>query len=80
MSTDLPTVAAIRGELLPLGHAALKRLASLSGVPFGTLWKIRDGTTKNPGVETVGMFLPHVECAKGEAGAGAPTTLTPGEA
>lgn len=64
MSTDIPSVAAIRLELQRLGHAATQRLARLSGVPFSTIWKIRDGTTKNPGIETVSQFVRHLDAAK----------------
>lgn len=64
MNTDIPTVDEIRDALKPFTHAPMQRLAKLSGVPFTTLWKIKDGTTKNPGVATVRQFLPHVSAAK----------------
>ncbi|WP_137860780.1 hypothetical protein [Variovorax sp. 3P27G3] len=61
MSSDIPSVANIRLALQGLSHAATQRLSKLSGVPFTTIWKIRDGTTKNPGIETVGQFVPYLE-------------------
>ena len=66
MSTPIPSVADIQAQLAPLSHAALQRLAKASGVPFTTIWKIRDGTTKNPGLDTVGQFLPHIPAVKEE--------------
>lgn len=60
MNASVPTAAAVRQELLVLSHAQLQRLARLSSVPFTTLWKIRDGTTKNPGIETVRLFMAHM--------------------
>ena len=61
MSADLPTAASIRAALETLTYAQGQRLSLASGVPFTTIWKIRDGITKNPGIETVRMFLPHLE-------------------
>lgn len=60
MISVVPTAAAIRQELVALSHAELQHLARLSTVPFTTLWKIRDGTTRNPGIETVRLFVPHL--------------------
>ena len=60
MNTELPSIGEIQALLRPLHHRAMQLLARLSGVPFPTLWKIKDGTTRNPGVETVRRFLPHV--------------------
>jgi hypothetical protein len=64
MITALPSVAEVRAKLEVLSHASMQRLAKLSGVPFTTIWKIRDGTTRNPGIETVGQFLPHLAAAE----------------
>ena len=66
MSTDIPSVATIRLALRGLNHAATQRLSQLSGVPFTTIWKIRDGTTKNPGIETVGQFVRHIASVRSE--------------
>lgn len=67
MTNEIPAAAAIREQLMPLRHGALQRLAKLSGVPATTLAKIRDGETKNPGIDTVRMFVPHI--AQARAGA-----------
>ena len=56
MNTNLPPVAKVRAFLEQLGHAQVQQLSTSSGVPFTTLWKIRDGTTTNPGIETVRKF------------------------
>lgn len=68
METAIPSAEEIRDRLRPMRHGALQRLAKLSGVPFNTLTKIRDGVTKNPGIETVRAFLPHVDAAIGDPG------------
>lgn len=58
---NIPSAAEIRTLLASLGHAQIQRLATDSGVPFTTLWKVRDGTTDNPRIETVRAFLPHAK-------------------
>jgi len=56
-----------------LTHAQMQRLAIASGVPFTTLWKVRSGTTTNPGIETVGKFLPYIDdVLRGSDGVAAP--------
>ena len=60
MVKQIPSASDVRQALGPLTHAQLTRLADLSQVPFGTLWKVRNGVTKNPGIDTVRKFLPHV--------------------
>ncbi len=57
MSTTLPSVQDIRCRLESLTRTKLQALSEASGVPFTTLWKIRVGETKNPGIETVRMFF-----------------------
>lgn len=62
-----------------LSHSEVRALSSRAGVPFTTIWKIRDGTTTNPGIETVRLFyhligtLPdagiHAEAVAGTTGA-----------
>ena len=65
MNTDIPSALRVREWLQPLAKPQLQRLADLSGVPFGTLWKIRSGDTKDPRIETVRQIAPHVsEAAK----------------
>lgn len=58
MDMSLPSVDLVRAQLRMLSYAGVKQLANRSGVPFTTLWKIRDGTTANPGIETVRQFWP----------------------
>ena len=58
MNIYFPPIAEVRTFLEALGHAQVQELSANSGVPFTTLWKIRDGTTTNPGIETVRKFYP----------------------
>ena len=58
MNMNLPPAAEVRALLERLTHAQVQQLSTDSGVPFTTLWKIRDGTTTNPGIETVRKFWP----------------------
>ena len=58
MTITIPPLAMIRARLATMNQAQLKRLAKDSGIPFGTLMKIRYGITKNPGIETVRAFYP----------------------
>lgn len=64
MNINLPQVAEVRSFLEGLGHAQVQQLSTDTGVPFTTLWKIRDGTTVNPGIETVRKFYPAVAQTK----------------
>lgn len=61
---SLPSVDLVRDRLRQLTHAGIKNLAAKSGVPFTTLWKIRDGTTTNPGIDTVRRFWPELAESK----------------
>ena len=60
MLKQIPSAADVRQVLDPLTHTQLAKLSDLSQVPFGTLWKVRSGVTKNPGIDTVRKFLPHI--------------------
>jgi predicted transcriptional regulator len=51
---------AIQVRLKGLKGFEIDALASVSGVPTSTLWKIRNGVTPNPGFETVRKFYPHL--------------------
>ena len=55
---NIPTSDDLQHLLHPFHHKQLQVLASTSGVPFTTLWKIRVGEVKNPGIDTVRKFLP----------------------
>lgn len=58
MAITIPPLALIRTRLEAMSQTQIKSLAKDSGVPFGTLMKIRHGVTKNPGIETVRKFYP----------------------
>ena len=58
MLKKIPSASAVQCALSTLSHAQLAKLADMSEVPFGTLWKVRSGVTKNPGIDTVRKFLP----------------------
>ncbi len=62
MNTEIPSVDLVRTQLQNLPDNGLKTIASQSGVPFTTLWKIRAGETANPGIETVRKFYPFLPC------------------
>ncbi|BBL25376.1 hypothetical protein [Comamonas terrigena] len=53
MPTEIPSTEQVRALLLKFRQVQLKSIEGQSGVPFSTLVKIRQGTTKNPGIETV---------------------------
>jgi predicted transcriptional regulator len=57
----------VRAVLAELTTRQRGRLAKLSGVPLFTIDKIRRGETRNPGLETVRKFLPHIRTIKREA-------------
>lgn len=60
MSMQIPPVSAVKRALEALSHAGVQELSRASDVPFTTIWKIRDGTTGNPGMETVRKFWVHM--------------------
>lgn len=64
MSLDFPPMTLVRGRLKELKGQQVVELAEVSGVPFATLMKIRQGTTGNPGIETVRAFWPLIEIVK----------------
>lgn len=61
MDTNIPSAEAVRAALAPLTLKQIDRLAELSTVPASTIAKIKYGATANPGIETVGMFMPHID-------------------
>jgi predicted transcriptional regulator len=66
MNPICPSTEDVRARLLALKDGEIERIAGDSGVPASTLWKIRIGATKNPGVETVRKFfhlLPTAPCS-----------------
>ena len=56
----LPDIASIRRRLGALTQKQTRELARASSVPFGTLQKLRLGTTSNPRIETLRLLLPHL--------------------
>ena len=60
MDSNIPTAAEVMAALAPLSDAQLNELARISGVSYHTLLKIRNGTTKDPRIDTVEPFWPHV--------------------
>lgn len=65
MSMQIPPVSAVKEALEKLSHAGVQELSRVSDVPFTTIWKIRDGTTGNPGMETVRKFWAHIHTVGG---------------
>lgn len=63
MNSVIPSAEAVRAALAPLSLKQLEKLAELSGVPFTTIYKVKRGETKNPGIETLRQFMPHVQDA-----------------
>lgn len=62
MYSEIPSAADVQSRLKQLKVVELEALAVKTGVPEGTLWKIRTGTTANPGLETVRKFFHLLPC------------------
>jgi hypothetical protein len=60
MDQPIPSAEDIRAALAPLSMKQLDALERLSGVPATTIYKIKRGETVNPGIETLGKFMPFV--------------------
>lgn len=69
MKSNIPAPDQVRLALEALTHAQLMELAALSGVAFNTLWNVRSGTTKNPGLKAVHQFFPLIGVVKPTASA-----------
>ena len=54
--TDFQTV---KIRLAQMELSALRQTAATIDVPFGTLYKIREGITKNPRIKTVEKIAKH---------------------
>jgi hypothetical protein len=74
MTIVLPTMQEVRAALAPLTMRQIDRLEALSGVPAPTIYKIKLGTTENPGVDTLRRFMPHVSVVLNEQAAPASDT------
>jgi predicted transcriptional regulator len=64
-SKRIPSISDVQAALSHLNTGQLTRLSELSGVPFTTIYKIKRGEVRNPGIGTVRKFAPHIEAAKG---------------
>jgi hypothetical protein len=64
MDTNIPSAEQVRAALGNFSMAQVHVLSRLSGVPWTTLRKIRDGETPNPRLETVRQFLPHMTAVR----------------
>lgn len=71
MNFNLPSMQDVRRVLSPLTLRQIDVLSDLSSVPPTTIYKIKNGLTKNPGVITLKKLLPHVATAMADSG-GAP--------
>ncbi len=60
MKPNIPSAAQVREALAPLSLKQVDALSRLSGIPATTIYKIQRGETKNPGIETLRGFLPHI--------------------
>ena len=65
MDITIPSIEQVRTALAPLTLKQIDKLASLSGVPATTIYKIKRGETENPGIETVRRMTPHISEAAG---------------
>lgn len=54
---QIPSTAQVRLRLKAMSTEAVRQLSLASRVPYTTIWKVRDGTTANPGLETVRQIL-----------------------
>jgi hypothetical protein len=50
-------MAAIRARLKKLPHSELRVAAKSAGIGFSSAWRMREGQTPNPGIETVRRLL-----------------------
>lgn len=69
MNESIPSAAEVAAALAQLTFAQLERLASISGVPLTTVYKIKSGETTNPGIETVRKFARFIAQAQQEEAA-----------
>lgn len=61
MLDSLPSPEELRAMMAGMNYAAMERLSELAGVPFHTIRKIRDGETKEPGLNTARLLWPHLK-------------------
>jgi hypothetical protein len=63
----IPTPVEVRDALRKYTHAEIVDLSGRSGSPVPTLWRIRSGQTKNPGIGTVLQFWPFIRRVRSRA-------------
>lgn len=73
---SVASIDKVREALAPLKQRHLERLATLSGVPWLTIYKIKRGETENPGIETVRKFAQHIAQALADVDAPAQDPAT----
>ncbi len=64
MDAHIPTAEEVSAALAPLSYAQMQELARLSKQALTTLWKIKTGETKDPGLSKVRAIWPHIEAAR----------------
>lgn len=62
MTTDfqIPSLSDITSRLQVLSQAELRSLSDTAQIPFGTLWQLQRGATRDPRLETVRKLWPHL--------------------
>lgn len=78
MCPDIPSAEQVRVALRPLTLRQLDHLARLSGVPATTIYKIKRGETRNPGIETLREFVRHIPTVLDDRGVGVVDGSDPG--
>lgn len=76
MQIEIPSAEEVRAALAGLSFGQMQELSRLSGVAFTTLWKVRNGETVNPRLESVRAFIGHIKAAA-QFNAEAPSTPEP---
>jgi hypothetical protein len=57
MNLSIPSMTQVRAALKARPYSELKAAADAAGLPYTTAWRIANGDTPNPGVETVRRLL-----------------------
>ncbi len=65
----IPSAADIRASLAIYTRKQLDELGGITGVPATTIYKIKLGITRDPGIETVRKLITHLRPAKPAASA-----------
>ena len=63
MSATIPSTEDLRRRLAGFDTRRLRVLAEMSGVPFTSLYNVKQGYSNNPGIEMVRRFFPHIRAA-----------------